>query len=218
MTEHRIPANLNPNRSITSEESPLAKDPTESSGTKSFSSLMQNVSPEQGADKSMVSPLQLPQMATAGPSNPANFLAQIQLAQNNMVSVQGQLAHPNLKLNAAQRNIIKTKLISANTNLESAHLKLGGSLDEKNDDAGDAPSKGSPGPIAQFLGFLSDGLNQLESTKHHIKNVSADGVLSPGDFLLIQLKLAKAQQEIEFTGVLLSKTIDGFKQLMSVQL
>ncbi|MES2199666.1 MAG: hypothetical protein V4489_05825 [Chlamydiota bacterium] len=213
MSQHRIPSDLDPSRSARS-GSPIPEDSSEESSSKSFSSLMQN-NPVEQTTETMINPMQLAQMATAGPPNPATLLAQMQMVQNNMLNVQGQIANPNLKLNNSQKSVIKNKLISANSNLEAAHLKMGGSLDHNDEDAGDAPSKG---PIAKFLGMLSNGIDQLESTKQHVKTVSINGQLSPADFLLIQIKLAKASQEIEFTGVLLSKTLDGFKQLMSVQL
>lgn len=214
MSQHRIPSDLDPSRSMKS-GIPTFEDPAENSSTKSFSSLMQNNSAEQGLENTMINPMQLAQMATAGPANPNTILAQIQMVQNSMLNVKGQVSNPNLKLNTSQKNVLKTKLISANSTLEAAHLKMGGTLDKQEEDAGGAPSKG---PVAQFLGLLSNGLDQLESTKQHVKTVSNNGQLSPADFLMIQIKLAKAGQEIEFAGVLLSKTLDGFKQLMSVQL
>ncbi len=214
MSQHRIPSDLDPSRSMKSGV-PTFEDPVENSSTKSFSSLMQNNSAEQGLEHTMINPMQLAQMATAGPANPNTILAQIQMVQNSMLNVKGQVSSPNLKLNTSQRSVIKNKLVSANSNLEAAHLKMGGTLEKQNENAEDAPSKG---PIAQFLGMLSNGIDQLESSKQHVKTVSKNGQLSPGDFLMIQIKLAQAEQEIAFTGVLLSKTLDGFKQLMSVQL
>lgn len=214
MSQHRIPSDLDPSRSHRP-GSPIPEESGEDSQGKSFSSLMQTNAAEQDPTSIAINPMQLAQMATAGAANPATILAQVQMVQNQMLNVKGQVSHPNLKLNTAQKNTIKTKLISANSKLEAAHLKMGGTLDKKEEDTGDAPSKG---PIAHFLGMLSNGIDQLEDTKHLVKTVSNNGQLSPADFLTIQIKLAKASQEIEFTGVLLSKTLDGFKQLMSVQL
>ncbi|MBS0627039.1 MAG: hypothetical protein JSS09_02385 [Verrucomicrobia bacterium] len=214
MSQHRIPSDLDPSRSMTSGASP-SKDFTKNP-EKSFSSLMQNNPIEQNAEQ-MINPLQLAQIATAGPPNPHTLLAQVQLAQNNMLNIKEHISNPNLKLNASEKSILKSKLTSANSKLQAIDLKLGGTLDGKNDDAGDAPSKGS-GPIAQYLGLLTNGLSSLESVKHGIKTVSNVGTLSPADFLTMQVKLSKATQELEFAGVLLSKTLDGFKQLMSVQL
>lgn len=217
MGQQRIPSDLDPNRSLSNS---IPKSESEDGATKSFSSLMQPDPALQQTEQMMVSPLQLAQLATAGPQNPATFLNQLQLAQNSMLNIQEHLAQPNLKLNASQKAQIKTKLISANENLQSAHIKMGGELEQQpgpDDDAGGAPSKG---PISQYLGYLTDGLHQIESSKQFVKQISSmEGAkLSPGDFLLIQLKLAKAQQQLEFTGLLLSKTVDGFKQIMSVQL
>lgn len=215
MSQHRIPSNLDPIRSMTSGSSP-STDFTKDAETKSFSSLMQNNPIEQNPEP-MINPLQLAQVATAGPPNPHTLLAQVQLAQNNMLNIKEHISSPNLKLNVSQKSLLKTKLTSANSKFQSLDVKLGGSLDGKNDDAGDGPSKGS-GPIAQYLGLLTNGLSSLESIKHGIKTVSNAGMLSPADFLTMQVNLSKATQELEFASVLLSKTLDGFKQLMSVQL
>ncbi len=214
MSQHRIPSDLDPSRSQRS-GSLIPEESGEDSQKTSFSSLMQSNPVEQDPTSMTINPMQLAQMATAGPINPSTILAQVQMVQNQMLNVKGQISHPNLKLNTSQKNTIKNKLVSANSKLEEAHLKMGGTLDKKEEEAGDAPSKG---PIAHFLGMLSNGLDQLEDTKHLVKTVSKNGQLCPADFLTIQIKLAKASQEIEFTGVLLSKTLDGFKQLMSVQL
>lgn len=204
-------------RSVVPNESSEQSSP-EQLGANSFSSLMQPEQALPSPEQMMVSPLQLAQLATGGPQNPASLLAQMQMAQSSMVGLQQQLSDPNLKLNTSQRNQIKTKLLSANANIDGVYLKMGGTLEQQNDDTGGRPSKGT-GPIAQFLGYLTDGLNKMEDVKHHVNKISKIGAnLSPGDFLLVQLKLAKAQQELDFTGVLLSKTIDGFKQIMSVQL
>lgn len=217
MSHQRIPSDLEKSQLSLSSSPQMESTSDEESSTKSFSSLMQGnqTAPEV---EQMISPMQLPQIATAGPPNPTTLLAQMQLAQNTMSTLQSQLSTPNLQLTNTQQLDIRNKLSSAGDYLQSAYGKIGSNIDqETQQDAGGAPSKGK-GPIAQFLGLLTDGIQQLESSKSHVQNIGKEGMLSPGDFLLIQLKLAKAQQELEFTGVLLSKTIDGFKQIMGVQL
>lgn len=218
MSHPRIPSDVEKSKVPFSSSSPVESPSEEGSEAKSFSSLMQGNQGAAEAEQVMISPLQLPQVATAGAPNPTTLLAQMQLAQNTMVNLQNQLSNPNLKLTNTQQLDIKNKLSSAGDYLQSAYGKMGVPIDEQSQqDAGGAPSKGK-GPIAQFLDLLTDGIQQLDSSKAHVKNIGKDGILSPGDFLLIQLKLAKAQQQLDFTGVLLSKTIDGFKQIMGVQL
>jgi len=193
-------------------------DPTPSpfsSKGNQFSSLLQTSS-ETPQEAIPLSPMQLSHAATAGPPNPQHFLSQLQMAQNSMLNIREHVQTPNLALKPSQANLVKKKLSNANEYLESAYKKLGGTLDqgeEKEDQ-----QKGS-GPIAQFLNHLTSGLRLIDSAAMQAKHVSAlRKQLSPGDYLLIQLKLAKAQQELEFTSTLLSKSIDGFKQIMSVQL
>ena len=44
------------------------------------------------------------------------------------------------------------------------------------------------------------------------------GSLSPAALLTIQVKLAKAQQELEYSSVLLSKAVDDIKTMFNIQL
>jgi len=42
--------------------------------------------------------------------------------------------------------------------------------------------------------------------------------MNPGDILLIQVKLAKAKQELEYSSVLLSTAVRDIKTLFNIQL
>ena len=69
------------------------------------------------------------------------------------------------------------------------------------------------------MNYLADGQQQLVSAQRQLQSLKAKGdSLAPADFLLIQVKLNKAQQELDFTSVLLSNAVSGFKTLMNVQL
>ena len=69
------------------------------------------------------------------------------------------------------------------------------------------------------MNYLADGQQQLASAQRQLQSLKAKGdSLAPADFLLVQVKLNKAQQELDFTSVLLANAVSGFKTLMNVQL
>jgi len=69
------------------------------------------------------------------------------------------------------------------------------------------------------LGLITDGQDQLNKTQDMIQNMKlSDGTISPAQLLLIQVKMAKAQQELEYSSVLLSKAVDDIKTMFNIQL
>ncbi len=52
-----------------------------------------------------------------------------------------------------------------------------------------------------------------------LAQISAKGEqMSPSDMLMVQIKLNKAQQELEYSSLLLGKAIDDLKMMMNIQL
>lgn len=186
--------------------------------TQPFSSFMKPTSPLATAGKTpMVSPFAMMQgntpLAQASTPTMDTLLAQINNMQSTMGDISTQLNTPNLKLKSSTKYVIKNKLTDANTALRSANQKLGAPIPEEPD-----PSA-FQGPLGRFFAYLSDGQAQMEAAKQQLQNLKAKGDhISPGDFLLIQVKLNKAQQELEFTSVLLSNAVSDLKMLMQVQL
>lgn len=231
MSESRIPNSLSKSSSVASSSSTAAT--ATGNPSQSFSSLMQKNNGPQ--DSKMISPIDLAQNGgriNHGVANQNTVLAQIQLAQNTMSTIQQQMSDPNLKLKSSQKYLIKNKLSSANTSLQSAHAKLDKALLEQDGDAAGRPSNGltstnphedtsdSPkGPVSTFFSYVTSGLNEMDAVKNLVADITKKGAnLNPGDFLLIQIKLAKAQQELEFTSGLLSKVVEDFKMIMNIQL
>ncbi len=217
MTQKPLPDDINPPDRIGS-MMPLGEDQKDfASTTQAFSSFMQGAPTGAETTKSqMISPFDLAQQGpkTGMPTpNIGTLMAQVQLAQTSMSDVQTQLSYPNLKLKASQKYIVKNKLTDANDNLRAANAKLGSPPVEGQ------PSSGASGPLGRFLDYVSDGMNQMESAKRQLNNLKSQGHnLTPADFLLIQIKMNKAQQEIDFTSVLLSKAVEDFKMMMNIQL
>ena len=186
--------------------------------TTSFSSFMHPAgqTPMATAGKaSMISPFDLAQgqpMVAQGPTID-NMYAQVANTQSTMDDLQSNINYPNLKLKSSHKYILKNKLTDANANLRAGNAKMGA----------DIPPEPNPatfsGPLAKFLSYLTDGQNQLVAAKTQLQNLKDKGEnLNPADMLLVQIKLNKAQQELDFSSIMLSKAVDDFKTLMGVQL
>jgi hypothetical protein len=184
-----------------------------------FSSFMQEAksNPMMTSGKApMVSPFDLPQNGTPlGTSAPTfdTLINQVNNAQSTLGDVSTFLNTPGLKLKSSQKYLLKNKMTDANTNFRAANVKLGANIPEE------LPPSQFNGPLGKFLALLTDGQRQMESAQSQLQGLKDKGQnLQPGDFLLIQVKLNKAQQELEYSSVLLSNAVSGFKQLMQVQL
>lgn len=146
-----------------------------------------------------------------------NLLSQVKHAHSTLGDISTQLNTPKLKLRSSDKYLLKDKLSNTSTNLRAVNAKLGGDTsDDKNEE--ESPPK-IQGPLGRFMSYLADGQAQLVSAQKKLQSLKAKGdSLSPADFLLIQIKLNKAQQELDFTSVLLSNAVSSFKMLMQVQL
>lgn len=188
-----------------------------SQGTPPFSSYMQGQgsNPLMNAGKSpQISPFDLAhgQVPAAGPTF-ASIQDQAKMAQTTLGDVSNQLQTPNLKLKQSTKYLLKNKLNSANGYIKSASEKMGANIVDQEE----VPSGASP--LDKFLGLVTSGQNQLQAVQDQMKQVAAKGEsMSPGDMLLIQVKLSKAQQQITFTSMLLGKAMDNLKTFMNIQL
>jgi hypothetical protein len=202
------------------ETSPIGSSASEKEGlavpTQQFSSFMKQGTPMETAGKSsMISPFALmqgqPPLAQAPTLD--TLVSQVNNAQSTLGDINSQLNTPNLKLKASTKYLVKSKMADANDNLRTFNAKLGAQAPEEPD-----ISKFT-GPLGRFFAYLTDGQNQMEAAKQQLQNLKSQGSnISPGDFLLVQVKLNKAQQLLEFTSVLLSNAVSDIKQLMQVQL
>lgn len=141
-----------------------------------------------------------------------NLLAQANNASVSLGGIQNQLSYPNLKVNEAHKRLLDSKLKESNSLLRSAATKLGA------EPVPETPSA-SKNVIERFVGMVSDGQSQLFSAKKQLQNLKDKGEqINPGDMLLIQLKMNKAQQLLEFSSVVLTNAVSSFKMLMQIQL
>ena len=160
------------------------------------------------------SPMELPEKAGTGTGPTMDSIhEQMQKTSDSLGNVHDQLSTKNLKLKQSQKYLLRNKLSDANTDIRAAAEKAGV-------DTGKAPSRSTrQNPIARFLALVTDGQQQLGAAARKIQSMNAEGkAMSPGDLLLTQVKLSKAQQEIEYSSVILSKAIDNIKMLFNIQL
>lgn len=185
-----------------------------------FSSLMKaGESPLANAGKTpMISPFDLMQSGHSPITQTATtdtLLNQVKHAHSTLGDISNQLNTPKLKLRSSDKYLLKNKLNNTTANLRAVNAKLG--TDEEKSE--EPPSAKFQGPLGRFMSYLADGQQQLVSAQKQLQSLKAKGdSLSPADFLMIQVKLNKAQQELDFTSVLLSNAVSGFKTLMQVQL
>jgi len=142
-----------------------------------------------------------------------SLLSQATNAQDSLGEVQKNLQTPNLKLKKSQTDLLNTKLKNANENLKSANLKIGANVPDQTKVAKNAD------PLTRFVGLVTDGQNKLNEAKTTLQNIkSGQGSLQPTDMLLVQIKLSQAQQEIEYSSVLLSSVVSSLKTILGIQI
>ena len=182
-----------------------------------FQSAMNEPRPAPGAppsSASQVSPLNLPQSNLTAEPSIDSLLAQMWESEHTFDELQKNLKTKNLKFKRSEQNLMRNKLSEANTHLMSAAEKVGAKV---------LPSEPPPSgfnPIERFLQLATNGGKQLQEAKQKIIDLqSAEGEeLRPGDMMLVQVKLAQAQQSLEYASTLLSKAVDVIKQMINVQL
>lgn len=206
------PSSIDPSKSI------QPGDQEQSKPTGDFQSFMQDGQGPQaaGGKPEGPSPFDLAaggqQAAMTGPTH-ESVLGQMNSAASVLGDLQSQMSNKNLNLRQSQKYLLRNKLTSANQNIRTAASKAGV-------DTGPPITQFSrQSPINKFLGMISDSQSQLSSAQSQIQNLNANGQsMNPGDILLIQVKLAKAQQELEYSSVLLSTATSDIKTLFNIQL
>lgn len=184
--------------------------------TPEFASFMKGAPgmPSEATRAGMVSPFDLAHGQVPVATGPTldTLMAQVSTAHGTLGDISNQLSYPNLKLKPSAKYVLKNKLTDANENILTANARLG-------TPAAETPPVTITGPIGKFLGYVTSGMTQLEGAKQQIQALKDKGEnMSPGDLLLVQIKMNKAQQLLDFSSVLLSKAVEDFKMLMQVQL
>jgi hypothetical protein len=138
---------------------------------------------------------------------------QMKATSSQLGDINQKLNTPNLKLKPSEKFLVRSKLEDAHTNIREAAQKVGV------EPTSDIDTKGLQNPIAKFMALIGDGQEQLESAQNMLSKMSSSGQLvNPGDLLLAQVKINRAQQQLDFSSIVLSKAIEGIKTLFNVQI
>lgn len=163
------------------------------------------------------SPMQLPGMGRAAmptKANESSVLGAMDGASNIANEVQNRLNQTKATdLDRSKQHLLNEKLSQANQHIEAAAKQAG--VDPKKFPM---PSSAGKGPIAKFLSLLEHGQKMLKSAQTSIPALSKEGVLSPADFLSMQMKMSTAMVELDFSSQLLGKSGDAISKLMNVNI
>ena len=181
-----------------------------------FQSLLgETAAPETAAPANLPGPMEVAQKGLSTQQTPTtrSLLEQMNTAQDELSSVQKKLSTPDIKLKRSSEHILNNKLQSASKNLNTALQKLGAPPLEA------AKAKDNASPVEKLLAFAADGQNQLVSAKNQLLKMAATpGQINPAAMMLIQVKLAQAQQAIEYASMISSKAIEAIKQTINVNI
>ncbi len=182
-----------------------------------FASLMNQPSENAVSNNpSQPSPMELSAQNTKAASAPptlSEVQSQFQSVGSSLADIKNQLHTKGLKLKQSDKYLLRSKLASANDNIRSAVQNSGAPV-------GPAPDLSQKhNPIAKFLEMVTDGQRQLASAANEINTLNASGdSISAGKLLLVQVKLQKAQQELDYSSTILGKSTEMIKTLMNVQI
>ena len=205
------PDRLDPIKKIGEDKQTGGPVPQPSPG--SFESAMEKAAQQPTPGAKEPSPLDLAktQPLTQGPSFDS-VLSQTKSVHGLLGDINTQLQTKNLKLKQSDRASLRSKLTSANSYLKAANVKLGAEVVEE-------PTSEGGGILGKFLGYVSQGQANVAAAQKQLMELKGKGdALKPADFLAIQIKLAHAQQEIEYASMMLANAISGLKTLFNIQL
>lgn len=163
------------------------------------------------------SPMDIANQQKISPSAPPTMdkvQAQMNSVSGSLGDIKTHLNRKDLKLKKSEQYLVRKKLTSAGEHISGAAKKVGVNTDDFS-----TKLNKSRNPIAKFLSMVSDGQQQMVQAADTIKNLNADGKkMQPGDLLLVQIKLNKAQQELNYTSVILGNATSMIKTLFNIQI
>ncbi|MCB1109147.1 MAG: hypothetical protein KDK44_05770 [Chlamydiia bacterium] len=203
------PERLDPTKGIQAGE----EQEPQQTPTKSFESYMKG-GPEQ-TQNSQPSPFDIAkgQVSPAAQPTLETINAQITTASSTLGDINQHLNTQGLKLKRSQQYLLRNKLTDSNQHLRTAAQKLGV-------DVGSAPQiAGRQNPIMRYINLVADSQNQMQEAQSKIKELSMNrSSVNPAELLTVQIKINKAQQELEYCSVLLSNAVSSIKSLFNVQI
>ncbi|MEC8306541.1 MAG: hypothetical protein VXZ72_01625 [Chlamydiota bacterium] len=141
---------------------------------------------------------------------------QVHAASGALEELKGTLNHRGNRIKTSENKLIKKKVELAHQKIRETMNQLG--LTHQGAIIHQGIPNGRGGPAARFLDFLNDGQRNLANIKRSLNSMEPGQSLRPADLLRIQIKMSQAQQAMEYSSLLLSKAVDGIKQLMNIQI
>jgi hypothetical protein len=152
-------------------------------------------------------------ISPSAPPTMESVRAQMNTASGSLGDIKQHLDNKDLNLKSSDKYLVRKKLTSAHDHLKTAAEKVGVNTGDF-----DAKLNKSKSPIARFLMMVTDGQNQMAQAAASVKNLSANGQsISPAELLLVQVKLSKAQQELNYTSTILGNATSMIKTLFNTQ-
>ena len=144
-------------------------------------------------------------------SSPNELVAQAEDVIAQIDTLKTKLETPELDIKSSVQTLLRNKLNHIDENLKVALDKTGSEYTEP------VRAEGMSKPIDRFLGLLSNSQNQLETLATDVRAMSVSNEMSPASMLLIQIKVAQVQQQIELFTSMLNKALESTKTIMNVQ-
>ena len=139
--------------------------------------------------------------------------AQMKTASGTLGDINQHLNTKGLKLKRSQNYLLRNKLTDSNQNIRTAVQKLGV------DPGAPVQVAGRQNPIMRFIALVGDSQKQMQDAQKKVKELSAQGSsVNPAELLTVQIKINKAQQELEYSSVLLSNAVSSLKMMFNVQI
>lgn len=197
-------------------EEKLPGGPTPGTGPESFESYMEKAGQQASTAGKAAgpTPLELAQPQSPLATGPTfdSLLTQTKSVQGMLGDINTQLQTKNLKLKQSDRASLRSKLKNANSYLKAANVKMGAEVPQP-------PPPSGGGIIGKFLDYVTEGQANIAAAQKQIMDLKGKGdALKPADFLAIQVKIAHAQQEIEYASMMLANAVSGLKTLFGIQL
>lgn len=145
--------------------------------------------------------------------------AQANEASKKIEEIKKVLSSPDAKIKHTSHQLLENKLSHIHDSLRIALSRTG--IEVPSAEATEVSAASGKGkrvnPIERFIGFLTDGQNQLENLSGEIKTMGNTKQLSPLDVLAVQVKVNQITQELELFTNVLNKGLESVKTLMNVQ-
>lgn len=153
---------------------------------------------------------------TPGKASYESLVKQTKEAISKIDEIKQTLESPNVQIKSTVQHLLQNKLSHIDDSLKIALTKVGMEYNPKENISGEGTPRANP--IDRFLGFVTDGQNQLEHLGNTLAVMGVNGKeLTPTNMLAVQVKMGWIQQELELFSNLLNKSLESIKTIMNVQ-